>query len=93
MRIVVTGAAGFMGSHLFDYLIDSGHEVLGLDNYSIGTYQHPNIHHVDLFKEPSKVDNIFNEFRPDVVYHLAAWAHEGLSQFCPVHITNNNYCA
>ena len=36
MRILVTGAAGFMGSHLVDSLLDDGHEVLSLDDLSGG---------------------------------------------------------
>ena len=34
MRILVTGAAGFIGSHLCEKLVDLGHEVVGLDNYN-----------------------------------------------------------
>lgn len=37
MRVLVTGAAGFIGSHLVDRLIDDGHDVLGVDNLSTGT--------------------------------------------------------
>jgi dTDP-glucose 4,6-dehydratase len=44
MRIVVTGAAGFLGSHLSDHLIGKGHEVIGLDNLITGTTR--NIEHL-----------------------------------------------
>ena len=33
MRVLVTGAAGFLGSHLCDDLLDNGHEVVGVDNF------------------------------------------------------------
>lgn len=92
MKILITGAAGFIGSHLFDYL-SKEHDVLGIDNYSIGTYEHPGIKKIDLYKEPDKVSSLVDEFKPDVLFHLAAWAHEGLSQFCPLRITENNYSA
>jgi len=36
MRILITGAAGFLGSHLCDYLINKGHEVVGMDNFITG---------------------------------------------------------
>ncbi len=36
-RILVTGVAGFIGSHLADRLVDSGFEVVGIDNLSTGT--------------------------------------------------------
>lgn len=96
-KIIITGAAGFMGSHLFDYLRKQGHFVIGVDNYSIGTYRYAGISgvidEVDLAKEPKRIANLIRVFQPDIVYHLAAWAHEGLSQFMPVLITENNYNA
>ena len=36
MKIIVTGCAGFIGSHLTEYLVKCGYEVLGLDNLSTG---------------------------------------------------------
>ncbi|MFH1312603.1 MAG: UDP-glucuronic acid decarboxylase family protein [Candidatus Eisenbacteria bacterium] len=45
MRTVVTGAAGFLGSHLCDYLLDRGHTVIGLDNFLTGSMK--NIEHLN----------------------------------------------
>lgn len=92
MRILVTGSAGFMGSHLFEHLLKEGHEVYGIDNYSLGFYEHPNIKIVDLTNK-EKVEQVVSEIKPELIYHLAAWAHEGLSQFAPIKITENNYMA
>ena len=94
MKVLVTGAAGFLGSHLCEKLINQGHHVLGIDNM-IGGYE-DNIHDkTDFYKidccDQKKVDEIMENV--DVVYHCAATAHEGLSVFSPVEITKNNYMA
>lgn len=97
MKILVTGSLGFMGSHLVDYLHNEGHTVRGIDNLSTGhgsnTNPNASTFKCDLVTEPELVAGIVDGFKPDIVYHLAAWAHEGLSQFAPIKITENNYNA
>ena len=44
MRILITGAAGFLGSHLCDRLLADGHEVVGMDNFVTGSRE--NIAHL-----------------------------------------------
>jgi nucleoside-diphosphate-sugar epimerase len=82
MRILLSGAAGFMGSHLFDYLREQGHYVIGMDNYSIGTYKYIGndgiIDKIDLVTDRKKVKRAIELYKPEVVYFLSAWAHEGL---------------
>ena len=93
-KILVTGAAGFLGSHLAEKLADFGHSVVGIDNM-IGGYEDnvpKNIifHNIDCCNL-EEVKEIMKGV--DIVYHCAATAHEGLSVFSPYAITKNNYLA
>jgi UDP-glucose 4-epimerase len=85
-----------MGSHLAEALQKEGHKVYGIDNLSIGRPQNiPTRVHMYLIdlRDAEAVEKAVKEIRPQLVYHLAAWAHEGLSQFMPRLITENNYNA
>ena len=92
-RILVTGAAGFMGSHLAEYLANEGHEVYGVDNFSIGRPENvpKNITFIKCdLTDRASTKKLIGDVKPTLVYHLAAWAHEGLSQFMPRLIIENN---
>ena len=90
---LVTGGAGFIGSHLARYLIDepkfSGWEVVVLDDLSGGTRENlrdlesnPRFRFVEgSVTDASLVDSLFEQESFDYVYHLAAYAAEGLSHF------------
>ena len=90
-RILVTGAAGFLGSHLCDRLVEQGHEVLGIDNYFTG--RRSNIAH--LLKHTN-----FEMLRHDVtmplfvevdeIYNLACPASPIHYQFDPVQTTKTS---
>lgn len=79
-RAAVIGGAGFIGSHLCDRLIESGSEVICIDNFSLGTKE--NIRHLmgnerfTLYEadgaKKEELSRIFDQARPDMVYHLAA---------------------
>lgn len=95
-RILVTGVAGFMASHLAEYLANEGHEVYGVDNMSLGIESNipDNISfaRVDM-RWPDSMEAVVETAKPEIIFHLASWAHEGLSQFMPRLITENNYNA
>lgn len=96
MKILVTGVAGFMASHLAEYLANEGHEVYGIDNESIGLKSNvpQNIKYAKIdMRDAEDMKSLVEECKPELVYHLACWAHEGLSQFMPQLITENNYNA
>lgn len=83
-KVLVTGAAGFIGSHLVDELIKLGFDVIAMDDLS-GGYR-DNVNEAAHFIEASVteheiVNQLFDEHRPKYVYHLAAYAAEGLSHF------------
>ena len=93
-KILVTGAAGFLGSHLSEQLSNLGHEVIGIDNM-IGGYEDNVPKNIKFEKidccDFQKVKKVMKDV--EVVYHCAATAHEGLSVFSPFEITKNNYLA
>ena len=71
MRIIVTGAAGLIGSHLTDHLLLEGHDVIAVDNLSFGNPKNCDftLHNVDLTTE-----NCLDKFKGvDIVCHLAAY--------------------
>lgn len=83
-RSLVTGGAGFIGSHVADELVRAGHEVVVLDDLSGGFRE--NVNPLAEFVEGSitdvaLVDGLFKKHRFDYVFHLAAYAAEGLSHF------------
>jgi UDP-glucose 4-epimerase len=83
-RTLVTGGAGFIGSHVAHALVRAGHEVVILDDLSGGVVRNipPGAHlHVGSVADPDAVDALFDRFSFDHVFHLAAYAAEGLSHF------------
>lgn len=86
MKILITGAAGFIGSHLCERLLDRGDTLVALDNfndyYDPGRKQgnacqlrnHPRciLHEADICDEAA-INRIFTEHRPETVVHLAAY--------------------
>lgn len=91
--VLVTGAAGFVGSHVCDHLVNSGYNVVALDDLSGGFEDNVNvkaefvkgsINDVDL------INNLFEKHKFEYVFHLAAYAAEGLSHFIRRYNYTNN---
>lgn len=81
---LVTGGAGFIGAHVANHLIDTGHQVVVLDDLSGGFEDNIN-QNAEFVKgsitDKELVSDIFKKYEFDYVYHLAAYAAEGLSHF------------
>lgn len=77
MNILITGGAGFIGSHLADRLLAEGHKVLVIDNYQTARRDnlvpHQNLKVVDgTIVDKRLVDKLFHDFQPEQVVHAAA---------------------
>tara|TARA_B110000438_G_C15800416_1_gene644889 strand:- start:1285 stop:2286 length:1002 start_codon:yes stop_codon:yes gene_type:complete len=94
MKILITGVAGFLGSHLSQKLSEQGHNIIGIDNMA-GGYKDNIPKNITFLNfdccDLNKMQNAMKDV--DVVYHCAATAHEGLSVFSPYEITKNNFMA
>lgn len=90
MRIIVTGGAGFIGSHLVDAYVDAGHEVLVIDSlWEHGGGRRVNVRggvslvHMDVRDEA--IGRIFSDFKPEVVNHHAAQHSVAISVRDPIY--------
>ena len=81
---LVTGGAGFIGAHVVKHALGVGHEVVALDDLSGGFRENvdPRAEFVEgSINDTALLDRLFREKQFDYVYHLAAYAAEGLSHF------------
>ncbi|TKS60797.1 MAG: UDP-glucose 4-epimerase [Nitrospira sp.] len=74
MKVLVTGGAGFIGSHVVDRLVEEGHHVVVVDNLSSGKRKNVNraasLYKLDI--QSGRIERVFRNERPNVVIHLAA---------------------
>jgi UDP-glucose 4-epimerase len=96
-KVLITGVAGLLGNNFSRYLLDPGHEVIGIDDLSGGYEEYVdrrvNFYRADLNHE-FHIDEIFRREEPDYVYHFAAYAAVCLSPFIRRHnYVNNVVCS
>ncbi len=74
MKVLVTGGAGFIGSHVCDALLSRGHEVIALDNLSSGKRENldPRVRLVELDIRSQESAALIERERPQALFHLAA---------------------
>lgn len=95
-HVLVTGGAGFIGSHLVERLLDDGLSVVVLDDFSTGKMENLPIHHPALeivrgdIAKPELIDGILNQHRFDYIVHLAAIAsvHQSVNDTFRTHTVN-----
>ncbi|MCK5852877.1 GDP-mannose 4,6-dehydratase, partial [bacterium] len=96
MKILITGGAGFIGSHLTDRLIGDGHEVFAIDDLSTGSIknikQHQNNSRFKLIVDTILNDTLIDEMvsKCDQIYHLAAAVGVKLIMNRPVETLETN---
>jgi UDP-glucose 4-epimerase len=93
MRCLVTGGAGFIGSHIQDELIKLGYQVTVVDNLSSGkkAYLNPKAKFYKLdIRSASEILDLFKKLKPEVVFHLAAQIEVPYSMAHPLEDTQIN---
>src|SRR6195256_4898161 len=92
MRVLVTGGAGYVGSHAAKQLAKSGHDVLVVDNLSEG--HRPAVGNLPFVSasllEPERLIAAMNDHKTEAVMHFAAFAYVGVSVKDPAVYYHNN---
>lgn len=97
--VLITGCAGLLGSRLADWIVDNDADtfVVGVDDLSGGYIENVNEHiqfnKIDLSTSATQIDELFQKYQFDVVYHFAAYAAEALSPFIRTYNYTNNLVA
>ena len=87
MTVLITGVAGLIGSRFAEWILKTqpGVTVIGIDNLSGGYVENVpesvRFFQLDLVNSPDEISKIISAKKVDVIYHLAAYAAEGLSPF------------
>ncbi|KKU68848.1 MAG: NAD-dependent epimerase/dehydratase [Parcubacteria group bacterium GW2011_GWA2_47_16] len=95
-KVFITGVAGLIGSRLADWILENTDcEVIGIDDLSGGYIENVSkkvtFHKLDV--NDTRLDSLFKKYKPDYVFHFAAYAAEGLSPFIRKYNYTNNLLA
>jgi UDP-glucose 4-epimerase len=94
--VLITGIAGLLGSRLADWIVEHqpDYQVIGIDDLSGGYKENVNpkvkFIELNLVTESHRFDMLMKEYKPDYVFHFAAYAAEGLSPFIRTYNYDNN---
>lgn len=92
-RIIITGGAGFIGSHVTDLMVTKGYEVYVFDDLSTGVQnninKNANFIKVDITNY-KKINSLISKIKPECIFHLAAWPRIGRSMDDPIGTNNAN---
>ena len=95
--VLITGVAGLLGSRLADWILENHPEVkvVGIDDLSGGYKENvdPRVEFWQMNLVTHPIENCFEVHKPDIVYHFAAYAAEGLSPFIRQYNYKNNLVA
>lgn len=93
MKILITGGAGFIGSHIVDSYIKAGHRVVVVDNLCTGNIKNLNpkavFYKIDL-RDISRLEKVFQKEKPSIVNHQAAQVSAGVGLTNPIFDAENN---
>jgi len=93
MNILVTGAGGMMGSHILDFLVEKGHNVLGIDFVPTTDIKqlNPKATYIECdIRDRNKLTNLLNWFKPKIIFHLAAQSYPTVSWQRPEYTIETN---
>jgi len=94
LKILATGGAGYIGSHVLRELCDEDHRVVVFDNFSTGLHENVDPRAAVIEGDILNATDLKNPFAGniDVVFHFAAWKAAGESMIDPARYASNNIC-